>query len=408
MILRAFRRLRARDVRPAALAASLAVLAVLAACDKVPLTAPTKSTIALYATGASVAANGWVDIVATVTEDAGTPVQNGTVVTFTTTLGVIAPAEARTNGGKVTVKLSADGRSGTASVVAFSGGVKSEALTIPIGAAAADNIVLTASPSTVPAGGGSVLVTALVRDASGNALANVGVTFSTTAGTLSQSSVSTDTNGQASTTLTTTRDADVTATAGAKTATASVKVSPAPTVSVTVSPAAPAAGQAVVFTITVTPAVNGSPVQSVRIDYGDGDSQNLGGGSTTASHVYSEAGTYTATVRVRDTAGQETAQVLVVVVNPPAAIPVSVSVVTEEPVAGEPVTFTATATAAGSSIDRYEWNFDALPTSTRVDRTTTGPTTGWVYGTAGQYLVVVHAFGADGSEGFGQTSVVVR
>jgi hypothetical protein len=67
------------------------VLLVGAGCDKVPLTAPTESTIQLFANGSSVPLTGGVDLIATVTEGPGTPVQNGTVVTFTTTLGRIEP-----------------------------------------------------------------------------------------------------------------------------------------------------------------------------------------------------------------------------------------------------------------------------------------------------------------------------
>jgi PKD repeat protein len=399
MILRAFR--RCRNARLAGLGVCLVVLA---ACDKMSLTAPTQSSIALYATGSSVPANGWVDIVATVTESAGTVVQNGTVVTFTTTLGVIAPAEARTNNGKVTVRLSADGRSGTASVVAFSGGIKSEALTIPVGSAAADNIVLTASPSSVPASGGSALVTALVRDAAGNALTSVTVTFATTAGTLSQSTVSTDANGQASTTLTTTRDADVTATAGSKTATVSVKVNPAPTVNVTVSPASPAAGQPAVFTITVTPALNGSPVQSVRIDFGDGDSQNLGSGSTTVSHIYTEDGTYTATVRVRDSAGQESSQVIVLIVVPAAPLAVTLDVSPATPAVGDVVTFTAFATAAtGVNITSYRWNFGDGRTAE-----TTGSKTTHIYSRVQKVRASVSVEGSDGSTGEASADVNIQ
>jgi adhesin/invasin len=259
MLPRAFRRTGLRRTLRAAVV--LALAAGLAACDRVSLTAPTESTISLFATGSSVPANGSVDIVATVTESAGTPVQNGTVVTFTTTLGTISPAEARTNNGKVTVKLSGDGRSGTASVVAFSGGITSDALEIPVGGAAAETILVVASPSSLPASGGTVQLTAHVRDASGNGLASVPVTFTTTAGTISQSSVTTDANGQATTTLSTTRAATVTATAGGQQGTVEITVSAAPTVSVTVTPTSPVAGQPAVFTITVTPSDSGSPVQ---------------------------------------------------------------------------------------------------------------------------------------------------
>src|SRR4051812_34180463 len=96
-----------------------------ASCDKVPLLAPTGSVITLFATAPTVPANGSMEIVATVIEQgvasasttpptgggttpgtttttptgttsssttgAGTPVHNGTVVTFTTTIGRIEP-----------------------------------------------------------------------------------------------------------------------------------------------------------------------------------------------------------------------------------------------------------------------------------------------------------------------------
>lgn len=400
MILRGFRRSWARNAR---LAGLVACLALFAACDRVPLTAPTESTISLFASGSSVPSNGAIDIVATVTESAGTAVQNGTVVTFTTTLGTVTPSEARTNNGKVTVKLSGDGRSGTASIVAFSGSAKSEALELPVGGAAADNIVVTASPSSVPSGGGSVLLSAVVRDAAGNALPNVPVTFSTNAGTISPTTATTDAAGQATSTLTTTRDAEVTVTAGAKTAKANVTVNPAPTVSVTVSPESPIAGQPAVFAITVTPATNGSPVQSVSIDFGDGTSRNLGNGSTSASHVYTRPGSYTVTTRVTDATGQQTSQVLVIVVTPPATIPVTVTVATESPVVGSPVTFTATATpATGSTVESYEWNFGDGKTAT-----TTAPSVTHIYSTTGTFVVTVHVNATAGAEGDGQTAVKV-
>ena len=99
-----------------------------------PLAAPTDSTITLFASSTTVGLNGSIEITATVIESAGTPVQNGTVVTFTTTLGTIEPNEASTNNGKVTVTLLAGTRSGTAEVRAFSGGTSSaDALTVTVG-----------------------------------------------------------------------------------------------------------------------------------------------------------------------------------------------------------------------------------------------------------------------------------
>ena len=86
-----------------------------------PLTAPTGSTVTLFTNTTILPVNGTAEITATVLEAAGTFVQNGTVVTFTTTLGTLDPAEARTKNGKATVRLLAGTRSGRATVRAFSG-----------------------------------------------------------------------------------------------------------------------------------------------------------------------------------------------------------------------------------------------------------------------------------------------
>ena len=305
-------------IRLSAIVGAAAVFAVAAACDKVPLTAPTESTINLFASGSTVPMNGSIELIATVIESAGTPVQNGTLVSFTTTLGRVEPAEARTSGGRVTARLVADGRSGTARVVAFSGPAVSEPLELLVGAAAAETLVLRANPTALGSAGGTVQLTAVVTDASANAVAGVPVTFVADAGQLAATSVRTDEDGEARTTLTTTRSTQVTARAGTHEASATIQVASLPSVNVTVSPPSPIVDEPAVFTINVQPSNDGSPIQSVTIEYGDGQQQSLGAGSTTASHVYRSTGTYTVVVRVRDTTGEEITQVLVLtVVAPP-------------------------------------------------------------------------------------------
>ncbi len=387
------------------LLAPLALAAILsAACDKVALTAPTDSTISLFADATSVPVNGSIQITASVTESAGTPVQNGTVVTFTTTLGRLDPAEARTNNGKVTVRLAGDGRSGTASITAFSGGNKSDALEIPIGGAAANNIVIRADPASLGSAGGTVQLTATVRDEAGNPLAGVPVSFTATAGRLGASVVKTNDNGQATTTLTTTQESEVTVQAGTQTATATIQVNAAPTVQLTVTPEQPLAGEPTSFAINVT-ADQGPAVQSMSIDFGDGSTRQLGASSTTVQHIYKSAGTYTVTIRLRDSAGQTTTQVAILTVLEPGAVPVDVAVDTEAPVAGEPVAFTATATTTENvSVQKYEWNFG----DTTAVQTTSGPTNAHVYAVPGSYVVKVHVVASNGAEGDGQTAVAVQ
>src|SRR5688500_15536800 len=69
---------------------------LIVACEKVPLLAPSGSTIILTASTTALPANGTADLVAQILEAAGTPPHSGTHVIFTTTLGVIEPAEAVT------------------------------------------------------------------------------------------------------------------------------------------------------------------------------------------------------------------------------------------------------------------------------------------------------------------------
>jgi PKD repeat protein len=380
---------------------SVTVLAALAACDKVPLTAPTESTITLYANGTSVPLNGGVDVIATVIEDAGTPVQNGTVVTFTTTLGRFEPAEARTNGGKATARLVADGRSGTATVFATSGAARSEELTLPVGGAAAESIILRATPSTVSGTGGTVQIVATVRDEGGNGLSGVLVSFSADAGQLSNGSATTDGNGEARVSLRTARTTRVTANAGAQSGEITINYIASPTVSVTVTPTAPTAGQTVVFNITVTPPSDGAPIESIGINFGDGSgANNLGASSTSVAHVYSSSGTYTVTVRVRDVTGQETEQVTIVVVGDAAAVPVTL-VGPETIAVNTEADFTASATLGGSTVLEYTWNFDGIV------ETTTGNTASHTFTDAGTKDVSVTVTTTDGRSGTAQIQVEV-
>src|SRR5688572_13891769 len=184
---------RSGNLRVWALAACTAVLT--ATCDKLPLLAPRESTITLSSASTIVQANGTTDIRATVLEPSGTPVQNGTTVTFTTNLGSLSPVDARTLNGVATVRFVANGQSGSAAIKAISGGAASEALTLTVGAAAANAISLNANPTRVAASGGPSVINATVTDASGNPLQGVPVTFSSTAGSLSATSVSTNQSG---------------------------------------------------------------------------------------------------------------------------------------------------------------------------------------------------------------------
>ena len=88
LVLRSTRALGRNDAVRSFMVAFAVIAAVVAAsCDKVPLTSPTGSTILLSASTNIVPIDGSAEITATVTESAGTAVQNGTTVVFRADLG---------------------------------------------------------------------------------------------------------------------------------------------------------------------------------------------------------------------------------------------------------------------------------------------------------------------------------
>jgi adhesin/invasin len=382
----------------------LALVAVAVSCDKLPLLAPTGSVITLFAGSSTVQANGSTTITATVLESSGTPVQNGTLVSFTTTVGQITPVDARTSNGKVTVTFSGAGQSGEATIQATSGGAKAASttpLTIKVGGAAASRVQLTANPGTVPSSGGSTEITAGVTDASGNPLALVQVNFSTTVGTLSSATASTDAAGQAKTTLTTNREAVVTATAGAATTgtgttatgTVTIKVNTLPTLSITLPTTAVFDDQPATFTFTVTPPTGGTGLQNVTITWGDGNSQNLGtvSGAVAVPHTYRSDGTFILTATGTDSTGERVTASTSVVVQSKG--PIDVTFTDAQSAAGAPVTYTAV-TESGVTNATYQWTFgDGNST------TVTGKTTSHGYAAPGTYHVQLTVTTADGRSG---------
>jgi hypothetical protein len=385
-----------------------------ASCDKMPLVAPTGTAITLVATANALPVNGSTDIMAVLVEGSlqggtgtdggttsagtGTPVHNGTVVTFTTTLGRLEPAEAKTTAGRATVRLVADGRSGTATVTAFSGGA-TQTLEVNIGAAAAERIAVTAEPQSLPGTGGTTTISARVEDAQGNGIAGIPVTFSTSRGSLSQTSVVSNANGLSTTTLTTTQEATVTASAGGATSgltgTVTVTLKPRTTVAIS-APASAIVGVPASFVIT--PGAN-AVLTDVTVVFSDGRSLSLGAvtGATQVAHVFRNPGVATITATATDSEGGKGSASAQVAVAP---LQVSLAVSPSTVQTGTLVAFTATP-SAGAVIERYEWNFnDGRGT------VITGQTAFVSYPTAGSRPVSVRAIPLGGGTPAEATAVV--
>src|SRR5262245_55294913 len=96
--------------------------AVCVSCDKAPLTAPVGSTLTINAGSTVVPIGGSTEVLATVIEQSGTTVHDGTTVLFTTTLGRLDPPDPQTHNGIAVTTFFAGDTSGLAEVRATSGG----------------------------------------------------------------------------------------------------------------------------------------------------------------------------------------------------------------------------------------------------------------------------------------------
>ncbi|MCS6774343.1 MAG: right-handed parallel beta-helix repeat-containing protein [Thermoflexales bacterium] len=278
---------------------------------------PTTITLTTHPTTTSVATSA--TLTATVQVANGDPVIDGTVVTFTTSLGAVAPITTTTVGGVATATVS----STIAGVATLTATVDSLSATVQVtftpGAAAA--IMLTAVPTTTAVGTSSTL-TATVVDQFGNPVANgTVVSFTTSLGTLGSSSAST-LGGNAVVTLTSTTAgvATVAATVGTLSTTVQVTFTPgaAAAITLTAVPTTTAVGTSSTLTATVVDqfgnAVASGTVVSFATSLGtlsSASASTLGGNafvtltSTTAgvATVAATVGTVTATAKVTFTAG---------------------------------------------------------------------------------------------------------
>ncbi|HEY7445663.1 MAG TPA: PKD domain-containing protein [Vicinamibacterales bacterium] len=373
-------------------------LVALPACDSLPLLAPTGSTVTVTSSHIVLGVNETAELTATIIENGGTPVHNGTLVVFTTTLGQLDLTEARTNNGRANVRLSANGSSGVARITASSGGARSEALEITIGAAAADTVSLAASPGTIPALGGSVVLTATVRGTGGQGLAGIPVTFSATTGSLNPQTAITDSLGEARSTLTASQESRVTARAGTKVSSELV-VAVRPATGLTVTPPATAPLAGAVTTISVAPIGTNAVVRNVVVDFGDGSSTPLGTitAATSVPHIYQSSGTYTVRANGIDSNGEAVSGSTSVIVLPSAPVNVNLTATagnsTGPFTVGQQVTFTAVVTPTTTQVERYVWNFgDGTPViSTSGNVTTHG------FAAAGTYPATVTVTTTDGT-----------
>ena len=158
---------------------AVAFAATLLSCEGALLTAPPKSTLFLQANPTFVASHGGSAVVsASVFEEPGTAVPDGTVVQWFTDLGRI-DAETRTRRGVATANFVSDSRSGIAHVRAISGAATvtpPDGVIITVGNMRVVAIFLRANPQRIT-DSNSTHVIATVLDEFGNPVPNVPVFF---------------------------------------------------------------------------------------------------------------------------------------------------------------------------------------------------------------------------------------
>jgi hypothetical protein len=283
----------------------------------------------------------------------------------------------------------------------------------PLDLTTPSTLLVSAAPGLGSAGG-TAAITALVSNVAGAPLPSVTVTFSADVGEVTPAAVSNE-QGLATATLTGPAGAaTITAHAGALTRVALVALQPVPpsapppTADPPPTSPPPASPGPLTVQLLVTAAPAGSPtlfglavsagMTSATWDFGDG-SPAVTTPSPTTSYAY-PAGTFTASVIVRDRVGRTaSAHTPVVIVNPPPPPPppppsVTVTLRSSAPtvvVLVGTLTFTAAVTNlnAGEGVTAYQWDLDGAAgyeATTTANMRTSAP-----YPTHGMYTAKVQA-----------------
>lgn len=184
-------------------AVSLAAMA-LSSCGQAILSAPEGTTLQIFVNPPFIAANGDTAVVSVLAvEKAGTPVPDGTVIQFFTTVGII-DEQARTNDGVARVNLRSNATSGTAVVTAVSGAVSVKSDSIPIGARRVNSVKTQPVDPIIDLrlGRSTAEIAARVLDENGNPIPGIIVRFRVSSDPatdrlLEGSDVSTNNNGDA-------------------------------------------------------------------------------------------------------------------------------------------------------------------------------------------------------------------
>ena len=288
-----------------ALAFVAAICGLVACSNSNPSATNDQAVITLAASPSKVPLRGRSTIVALGVKKTGAPIWDRVLISWTVDRGRIEPQQAEFKDGRAQATYFAPDEICEAEIDATSGTVDIAAIPITVGTAV-DSVVITASRTSLPETGGTVVLRAIAYDDSSNPVPRTPVVFAATAGSLDSGgrAVTTNASGVAKDRLTTTTDASVTARSGsAESAAVQITVEePAenvpPTAVVVFSPSAPLVGDTVYFNGEKSTDEDGRIVRW-QWDFGDGTT----GSGKRSSHAYAAAATYRVVLCVTDDDG---------------------------------------------------------------------------------------------------------
>lgn len=274
-------------------------------CNAADPVAPAGSIITISATPTRIASNATSQIRVLVRKADGFPANKGTQVFLSTNVGRIANQLPTDDEGLVQTTLFGNGEVGTATVRANTGAADEASVDVQIGFGVSD-VRLQASPTSVSETGGSVDLTAFVRDDVGQPLAGAVVNFHAEAGTLDSGGnfISTDAEGRAFDRLSLTAS-DLTAfTSDQLSVDVTVSTNDGSTLTDSLSitilrkPSASFSFSVNARSVNFIDTSSGNPT-SWSWEFGDGASSN----QKNPSHTYGAAGAYSVTLTVTNSQG---------------------------------------------------------------------------------------------------------
>ncbi len=286
---------------------SALALLVAAGCDSGSPIAPEGTVLTISATPARIALDGASQIRVVARRPNGTPLNPGTVILFSATIGDIAASVPLDDRGEALTLLTGNGQFGVSTVTAQAGTAEAVTVEVQIGLPAG-SISLQATPSSVAELGGTVNLLALVRDDQGQPLVNAQVNFGSQIGALDSGGglVQTDSAGAARDRLTVgggdigllTGDTfQVTAETGSGTGSL---LTATETVTIRRLPSADFSFGINNLTVVFTDNTQGNPTRW-DWDFGDGNRSTL----QNPTHTYASSGTYVVTLTATNTQGTD-------------------------------------------------------------------------------------------------------